>query len=68
MKYIVIDLNDPNFTYIVEDLMGLIIDIYSVELSDPNNTLKTVLPWFYQNYKVLCIEGDNVLVKEITND
>jgi hypothetical protein len=55
-QFIVIDLNDPSFNYIVEDLLSLINEMYEVELMN-GNSFDTVNQWFNDNHKVFKIEG-----------
>jgi hypothetical protein len=60
-QFLVIDLNDPSFNYIVEDLLSLINEMYEVELMN-GNSFDTVNQWFNDNHKVFEIEGT---IKEI---
>jgi hypothetical protein len=55
-QFLVIDLNDPSFNYIVEDLLSLINEMYEVELMN-GNSFDTVNQWFNDNHKVFKIEG-----------
>jgi hypothetical protein len=54
-QFLVIDLNDTSFNYIVDDLNSLITEMYESELE--TETLETVTEWFNNNYKVFEIEG-----------
>ena len=54
-QFLVIDLNDTSFNYIVDDLNSLITEMYESELE--RETLETVTEWFNKNYKVFEIEG-----------
>jgi hypothetical protein len=60
-QFLVIDLNDPSFNYIVEDLLSLINEMYEVELMN-GNSFDTVNQWFNDNHKIFEIEGT---IKEI---
>jgi hypothetical protein len=55
-QFLVIDLNDISFNYIVDDLDSLINEMYEVELLN-GESLETVTGWFYDNHKVFEIEG-----------
>jgi hypothetical protein len=54
-QFLVIDLNDTSFSYIVDDLNSLITEMYECELE--RETLETVTGWFNENHKVVEIEG-----------
>jgi hypothetical protein len=54
-QYLVIDLNDNSFTYIVDNLEQLIEEIYECELEE--YTKEQVNKMFYDNYLVYEIEG-----------
>ena len=54
-QYLVIDLNDNSFTYIVDNLEQLIEEIYECELEE--YTKERVNKMFYDNYLVYEIEG-----------
>jgi len=49
-EYLVIDINDGNDFYLVDDLTELINEMYSQELFD--NEFEVVKGWFFSNYKV----------------
>lgn len=55
-QYLVIDINDTSFTYIVDNLDSLINEIYEVELMN-GETIEQINYCFYMNYKVFVIEG-----------
>jgi hypothetical protein len=54
-QYLVIDLNDNSFTYIVDNINSLIEEIYECELEE--YTKEQVNKMFYDNYLVYEIEG-----------
>jgi hypothetical protein len=54
-QYLVIDLNDNSFTYIVDNINSLIEEIYECELEE--YTEEQVNKMFYDNYLVYEIEG-----------
>lgn len=54
-QYLVIDLNDNSFTYIVDNINSLIEEIYECELEE--YTKERVNKMFYDNYLVYEIEG-----------
>ena len=62
-EYLVIDINDGNDFYLVDDLTELINEMYSQELYD--NDFETVKGWFFDNYKVF-VSGCNII--ELTED
>jgi hypothetical protein len=58
-QFIVIEsntFNDKPDHYIVNDLESLIKELYEVELSD-EKSFEQANEWFYDNYKILKIEG-----------
>ena len=55
-QFLVIDLNDASFNYIVDDLDILITEMYEVELGNGED-IDTVTGWFLENHKVFEIEG-----------
>ena len=63
MKYLAININDGDDFYLVDDLDGLIKEMYSQELVD--NDFETVEGWFYNNYKVFVSGCD---ITELTKD
>ena len=62
-NYLVIDINDGNDFYLVNDLTELINEMYSQELFD--NEFEVVKGWFFDNYKVF-VSGCNII--ELTKD
>lgn len=62
-KYLVINIEDGNDNYLVDDLTGLINEMYSQELFD--NEFGVVKGWFFGNYKVFVSECDII---ELTED
>ena len=62
-KYLVIDVNDGNDFYLVDDLNGLISEMYSQELFD--NEFEVVKGWFFSNYKVF-VSGCDII--ELTEE
>ena len=63
-QFLVINLDDVSFNYIVDDLDLLINEMYEVELMN-GKSLETVTGWFYANHKVFGIEGS---ISEINQD
>jgi hypothetical protein len=61
-KYLVINIEDVNDNYLVDDLTGLIIEIYSQELFD--NEFEVVKGWFFNCYKVFVSESDIIELAE----
>jgi hypothetical protein len=62
-NYLVISIEDGNDFYLVDDLTGLINEMYSQELFD--NEFEVVKGWFFENYKVF-VSGSNII--ELTRD
>ena len=62
-NYLVIDINDGNDFYLVDDLTELINEMYSQELFD--NEFEVVKGWFFSNYKVF-VSNSNII--ELTED
>ena len=60
-QFLVVDLNDPSFNYIVNDLSSLINEMYEVELMN-GESFENVNQWFNDNHKISEIEGT---IKEI---
>jgi len=50
MNYLVVNVEDGNENYLVDDVNELISEMYSCELYD--NDFETVKGWFLENYKV----------------
>jgi len=62
-KYLVIDVNDGNYFYLVDDLTELIIVMYECDLFD--NEFEVVKGWFFENFKVFVSNSDII---ELTKD
>jgi hypothetical protein len=62
-NYLVINIEDGNDFYLVDDLTELINEMYSQELFD--NEFEVVKGWFFSNYKVFVSLSDIV---ELTED
>jgi hypothetical protein len=62
-KYLVINIEDANDNYLVDDLTGLIIEIYEAELVGFD--FKVVKERFFNCYKVFVSESDII---ELTKD
>jgi hypothetical protein len=62
-KYLVINIKDGNDFYLVDDLTGLISEMYECELFD--NEFEVVKGWFFDNYKVF-VSGSDII--ELTQD
>jgi hypothetical protein len=60
-QFIVVSNDDTSFNYIVNDLNGLIEEMYSVELAD-GESIELVRKWFMDNHKVFEVIGE---VREI---
>jgi hypothetical protein len=61
-NYLVVGIEDSNDNYLVNDLEGLIKEMYECELFD--NEFEIVKGWFYDNYKVFVSESDIVELNE----
>jgi hypothetical protein len=62
-KYLVIDIEDGNDNFLVDDLTELISEMYVQELFD--NEFEVVKGWFFDNYKVF-VSGSDII--ELTQD
>jgi hypothetical protein len=62
-KYLVIDIENGNNFYLVDDLTILINEMYECELF--NNEFEVVKGWFFDNFKVF-ISGSDII--ELTRD
>jgi hypothetical protein len=62
-KYLVIDINNGNYFYLVDDLIELINEMYIQELFD--NEFEVVKEWFFDNFKVF-VSGSDII--ELTRD
>jgi hypothetical protein len=56
MNYLVVNIEDANEFYLVNDVNELINEMYSQELYD--NDFETVKGWFLENYKVFFSNSD----------
>jgi hypothetical protein len=61
-KYLVINVEDDNDNFFVDDLTGLISEMYVQELFD--NEFEVVKGWFFNNYKVFVSESDIIEIGE----
>jgi hypothetical protein len=62
-KYLVIDIENGNNFYLVDDLTILINEMYECELFD--NEFEVVKGWFFDNFKVF-VSGSDII--ELTRD
>lgn len=65
MKYIVVERNNVDNTYITSELYNLIHDIYSAEL-ESGESYGDCYKWFMMSHKVFQIEGHIHQVKELS--
>jgi hypothetical protein len=61
-KYLVINIEDGNDNFLVDDLTELISEMYVQELFD--NEFEVVKGWFFNNYKVFVSESDIIEIGE----
>jgi hypothetical protein len=61
-KYLVVNIEDANDFYIVDDLNALIVEMYECELE--NNTFSVVEEWFKETHKVFV---SNSVIEEVNN-
>jgi hypothetical protein len=61
-KYLVINIEDDNDNFFVDNLNGLISEMYEQELF--NNEFEVVKGWFFNNYKVFVSESDVIEIGE----
>jgi hypothetical protein len=61
-KYLVINIEDDNDNFFVDNLNGLISEMYVQELFD--NEFEVVKGWFFNNYKVFVSESDIIEIGE----
>jgi hypothetical protein len=61
-KYLVINIEDGNDNFLVDDLTELIVKMYEQELFD--NEFEVVKGWFFNNYKVFVSESDIIEIGE----
>jgi hypothetical protein len=62
-NYLVVGIEGSNDNYLVNDLEGLIKEMYECELFD--NEFEVVKGWFFDNYKVFVSESDIVELNEV---
>jgi hypothetical protein len=62
-NYLVVCRYDIHDNYLVNDLEGLIKEMYECELFD--NEFEVVKGWFFDNYKVFVSESDIVELNEV---
>lgn len=65
MKYIVVERNNVDNTYITSELYNLIHDIYSAEL-ESGESYEDCYRWFMMGHKVFQIDGYINQVKELS--
>jgi hypothetical protein len=56
-QFIVVSNDDTSFNYIVDDLNGLIEEMYAVELAD-GESIGRVRKWFMDSHKVFEVIGE----------
>ena len=61
-KYLVVNIEDANDFYVVDDLNALIVEMYECELE--NNTFSVVKEWFKETHKVFV---SNSVIEELSN-
>jgi hypothetical protein len=61
-KYLVVNIEDANDFYVVDDLNALIVEMYECELE--NNTFSVVEEWFKETHKVFV---SNSVIEELSN-
>jgi len=61
-KYLVVNIEDANDFYVVDDLNALIVEMYECELE--NNTFSVVEEWFKETHKVFV---SNSVIEEKKN-
>ena len=62
-NYLVVNIEDGNDFYLVDDLTELINEMYECELF--NNEFEVVKGWFFENFKVFVSNSDII---ELTKD
>ena len=69
-QFLVIDLEDPKFTYTVDDLDMFISEMYADEMNVRGTTLEASTKWFLQYYSVFEVKAieNEVSIKEIVID
>ena len=61
-KYLVVNIEDANDFYVVDNLNALIVEMYECELE--NNTFSVVEEWFKETHKVFV---SNSVIEELSN-
>jgi len=61
-KYLVVNIEDANDFYVVDDLNALIVEMYECELE--NNTFSVVEEWFKETHKVFVSDS---VIEELSN-
>ena len=61
-KYLVVNIEDANDFYVVDDLNALIVEMYECELE--NNTFSVVEEWFKETHKVFFSDS---VIEELSN-
>jgi hypothetical protein len=62
-KYLVINIEDGNDNFLVDNLVELISEMYSQELV--SNSFEVVKEWFFENYNVYESESEIKSVRQI---
>jgi len=62
-KYLVINIEDGNDNFLVDNLVELISEMYSQELA--SNSFEVVKEWFFENYNVYESESEIKSVRQI---
>ena len=62
MNYLVVNIEDANDFYLVDDVNALIVEMYECELED--NTFSVVERWFKETHKVFV---SNSVIEEAAN-
>lgn len=60
MNYLVVNIEDANDFYLVDDVDALIVEMYECELE--SNTFGVVEKWFYETHKVFFSKSN---IKEV---
>ena len=61
-KYLVVNIEDANDFYVVDNLNALIVEMYECELE--NNTFSVVEEWFKETHKVFVSDS---VIEELSN-
>jgi hypothetical protein len=59
-KYLVVDVNDANDSFIVDDLKEMIIEMFEPEMLEDGLSFDEVKERFFNNYKVFVSESNIV--------